>query len=452
MRKLLLLLIIFLWISPVKALVSPEEETRLGRKILREIRMQAELVNDPEITAYLERIGQRILREAGPRYFPFRFLVIKDTSLNAFALPGGYLFFTSGLIEEVDREDELAAVMAHEIAHIQARHAARRLEALKRLQLATGALTLAGILIGGGRAGGAVAITSSALALTKALAYSRADEEEADRLGFEYLVKAGYDPGAFLTILNKIVRHRWLLAESGPNYLLTHPAPPERMSYLESLVEKYARPSRRREDILYLRRIQVRLKVETHDPGALVVRYKEALKYSPGDPMLHYGLAMALAKRRFFQEAIQELQYVLKVYPDRPYFRLDLAEIYFAAGRYSEARKILEDYLAQYSGNTRARWLLARAYQEMRLTELSYQEFKRLENSLSDFPAFHFYFGKLLSDLGEDGRAHYEFGRYFALKGDLKVARYHYQKALKLLPAGDPLREKIRQRLSQESS
>ncbi len=446
-------MVFLLWIflisgwQPARALLSPEEEAKLGHKILAQIRAQAELVEDPEVSAYLEGIGRRLLSAAGPKYFSFKFYVIRDSTLNAFAIPGGYIFLTSGLIEEVDREDELAAVMAHEIAHIQARHVARRLESLKRLQIATGAVTIAGLLLGGGRAGSALAVTSTSLAITRALAYSRADEEEADRMGFEYLLRAGYDPSAFLSILNKITRHRWLLTETGPNYLLTHPAPPERITYLETLVAKYARRRSRPADPLYLRRIQVRLKVETHDPGTLVVRYREALKYTPNDPLLHYGLGMALARARFFQEALRELEWVVKVYPEKDYFRLDLAEVYFSAGIYPRAQSLLEAYLARHPGDVRARWLLTRTYQERHLREKALQGFERLSGELEDLPDFHYYYGKLLSEMGREGQAHYRFARYFALKGDFKVANYHYRKALRYLPPEDPLREKIRKKL-----
>ncbi|MBX6424015.1 M48 family metallopeptidase [Thermosulfurimonas sp. F29] len=454
MRKFFLLffsLSLLLPRPPVLAILSPEEEAKLGRKILTQIRAKAELVQDPEVIEYLNRIGKRLLAVAGPRYFPFKFYVLKDSSLNAFALPGGYIFFTSGLIEEVDREDELAAVMAHEIAHVQARHVARRLEALKRLQIAVGAVTLAGLLLGGGKAGNAIAVTSTSLAITRALAYSRAEEEEADRMGFEYLVRAGYDPSAFLSILNKIARHRWLLTETGPNYLLTHPAPPERITYLETLASRY-RPRRRvPEDPLYLRRLQVRLKVETHDPGTLVVRYREALKMTPEDPLLHYGLGMALARARFFREAIEELGKVVRAYPKRDYFRLDLAEVYFSAGYYREARGLLEDYLRRHPEAVRARWLLARTYQELRLNTKALVLFSGLAKKLDDLPDFHYYYGRLLSDLGREGRSHYQFARYFFLKGDLKVANYHYRKALKYLPPDDPLRKEIRDKLSSSS-
>ncbi len=441
--------LVFLKLSvPAWALLSTEDEKELGRKILRQIRAQTEILEDPELTAYLKRIGDRLLKQAGPKFFQFKFLVIKENGLNAFAIPGGYIFFTSGLLEEVDSEAELAAVMAHEIAHIQLRHVARRLESLKRLQMATGAVTLAALLLGGGRAGSAAAVTSSALALTRALAYSRSDEEEADRLGMEFLTRAGYPASAFLLILNKIARHRWLLAENGPSYLLTHPAPPERLAYLETLVPKYPVSHPRSSDPIYLRRLQVRVKTQTHDPGTLVLRYREALKYSPQDPFLHYGLGMALARKRFFKEALKELQWVVKSYPQRDYFWLDLAEVYFDAGRYPEARQALEEYLKRTRRSSpKARWLLARTYQELRAYNQALGLFKALEEEFGDFPSYHYYLGQLFSSMGEEGPAHYEFGRYFALKGEFKVARYHYQKALKLLPPKDPRRQKIENKL-----
>ncbi|HFC97309.1 MAG TPA: tetratricopeptide repeat protein [Thermosulfurimonas dismutans] len=453
MRRIvsLLLVLILAWSGAAGALISPEEEARLGRRILAQIRERAEILDDPEVTDYLESIARRLTPWVGPRYFPFRFYVVKNPTLNAFALPGGYIFFTSGLIEEVDREDELAAVMAHEMAHIQARHVARRMEVLKRLQLATGAVTLAGLLLGGGKTGGALAVTSTSLALTRALAYSRAEEEEADRLGFEYLTRAGYDPGAFLSILQKIVRHRWLLTETGPNYLLTHPAPPERITYLETLVKRYHRAhpsaSYRPTDPLYLRRIQVRVKVETHDPGLLVMRYREALKYSPDDPMLHYGLGMALARARFFREAIKELRQTVRQFPKKDYFRLDLAEVYFRAGYYPQAREVLEDYLSRHPKDTWALWILARTYQEEHLWKKAWPIFQDLAHKLDNFPDFHYYYGYLLSQMGREGEAHYQFARYFNLQGDTRVALYHFRKALKFLPSDSPLRRKIREKL-----
>ncbi len=435
-------LIFLFWVSGSFGAISVSDEERLGRELLKEILTTSELINDPEVVGYVNGIGERILEAVSPKYFDCRFFVVKDGRLNAFALPGGYIFITSGLLEELDSEDELAAVMAHEVAHVEARHVAKRLEALKRLQIATGAATIAGFLLGGVEAGSAVAITSSAIAMSSLLAYSRADEREADRLGFEYMSRAGYDPRAFVSVLNKIMRHRWLLTENEPSYLLTHPTPPERINYLETLAETF-RVKKRERDILYLRRIQLRVKALSRDPNSLVVRYRELLKVSPNDPMLHYGLAVAYLKKRFFSEAEEELKKVLESYPERVYFRLDLAELYFLKGDYAAAAKVLEDYLRRRPSDAVGWWYLARVYQELGLKEKSLSCFSRIRREFFGYPEFHYYYGKLLFEAGRAAEAHYEFGVYFLMKGDGRVALYHFKKALRLLPKDHPLRTKI---------
>ncbi len=429
------------------ALMSHEEEARLGRQVLQMLRKEVSFVQDPEVLEYVKDVGQRVAAHVGPHFFPFRFYVIKDETLNAFAVPGGFVFINTGLIEEIDREDELAGVIAHELAHVQARHLAKRIEKLSRLNLATAAMTIAALLIGKGRGGEVIISTANALAATKALSYSRADEEQADRLAFQYLVKAGYDPRGMIEVFNKIIRHRWLLSETVPSYLLTHPTTPERMSYLESLIYNYQPKITYKSDPLRLRRIQIRIKVLTHDPGNLVIRYQEELQNSQKDPLLHYGLGLALAKLGRFKEAIKELQFVIHSYPKREIFLIDLASIYFEANNYQKALEILQTFIKNHPSNTLAKYLFARIYQELGEYEKACLIFKNIEEKMEDNPEFHYYFGQIYATLNKEGLAHYQFAKHFLLKGDVKVAIYHLYKAYNMLPKGDPLRAKIRRQI-----
>jgi len=442
-----LLGIILFPVKPVWALMSHEEEARLGRQVLRMLREKARFVDDPEVVNYVEEVGRRIIAHIGPHYFPFKFYVLEDESLNAFAVPGGYIFVNTGLLEEIDREDELAGVLAHELAHVQARHLAKRIEKLSRLNIASAAVTIVGLLLGRGKMGQAIAVTSSALATTKALAYSRSDEEEADRLGFEYLTAAGYDPRGFIEVFNKIVRHRWLLSENVPSYLLTHPGTAERITYLESMIEYYHPKVNYRPDPFRLRRIQVRVRVLTHDAGSLVVRYREELRMSPEDPFLHYGLALALAKLRRFEEAAREMAFVIQKFPAKDDFRLDLAEIYFQAGRYQEALPILKRYVKRHPYRTGAKYFLARCYQETKEYEKALALFQKLKDKLADNSDFHYHLGRLYAALGKSGKAHYQFALHFQLEGESKVALYHLRQAYRKLPQGDPLRAKVVKKL-----
>ncbi len=450
MKKYLLafgLVLGLLFPSLAAGLMSHEEEARLGRQVLQMLRKEAQFVEDPEVVGYVAEVGRRLIAHIGPHYFPFKFYVIKDESLNAFAVPGGYIFVNTGLLEEIDREDELAGVLAHELAHVQARHLAKRIEKLTRLNLASAAVTIVGLLLGRGEMGQAIAVTSGALAATKALSYSRADEEEADRLGFQYLTAAGYDPRGFIEVFNKIVRHRWLLSENVPSYLLTHPGTAERITYLESMINYYHPKVTYHPDPFRLRRVQVRVKVFTHDAGSLVVRYRAEIRKSPEDPFLHYGLALALAKLRRFEEAAQEMAYVIEKWPAKDDFRLDLAEIYFQSGRYEKALPILEWYVRRHPYRLGAGYLLARCYQETKRYEEARALYEKLLNKMADNAEFHYHYARLLAALGQGGQAHYQFALHFQLKGENKVALYHLRQALRLLPEGDPLRAKVAQKL-----
>ena len=451
MKKLFLLLaflLVLLGSTAAKALMSHEEEARLGRQVLEMLRQEAQFVEDPEVVGYVAEVGRRIIAHIGPYYFPFKFYVIKDESLNAFAVPGGYIFVNTGLLEEIDREDELAGVLAHELAHVQARHLAKRIEKLTRLNIASAAVTIVGLLLGRGEMGQAIAVTSSALAATRALSYSRADEEEADRLGFQYLTAAGYDPRGFIEVFNKIVRHRWLLSENIPSYLLTHPGTAERITYLEQMIEYYHPKVTYHPDPWRLRRVQVRVKVLTHDAGSLVVRYREELRKSPDDPLLHYGLALSLAKLRRFEEAAQEMALVLQKLPEKDDFRLDLAEIYFEGGHYQEALTLLRRYVKRHPYRVGARYLLARAYQETKKYQQALEIYEKLKEKLAENPDFHYHYGRLLAAMGKNGQAHYQFALHFQLKGEQKVALYHLRQAYRTLPKGDPLRAKVAKKLS----
>ncbi len=448
MRRLFFLFLFFFSLaSPVFSLMSHEEEGKLGQRVLQMIRKEAVFVDDPEVVGYVEEVGRRIVAHIGPHYFPFRFFVIKDDSLNAFAVPGGLVFVNTGLLEVIDREDELAGVIAHELAHVQARHLAKRMEKLTRLNLATTAVTIAGLLLGRGEAGQAIAVTSNALAATKALSYSRADEEEADRLGFQYLTAAGYDPRGFIEVFNKIIRHRWLLSENVPSYLLTHPSTPERITYLEALIEHFHPQVTYHPDPFRLRRVQVRVKVLTHDPGSLIVRYQQELRRSPQDPLLRYGLALALARLRRFDEAAQQMQYVIALLPEKDDFRLDLAQIYFEAGRYQEATPLLEWFTKRYPYRKGAKFLLAKCYQETGRLKEALALYEELKPAMKDDPEFHYYLGRLYAALGREGEAHYQFAAHFQLKGETKIALYHLEQAYRALPKNNPLRAKVEKEL-----
>ncbi|MBV9158274.1 MAG: M48 family metalloprotease [Acidobacteriaceae bacterium] len=177
---------------------SLEKEIALGKQLAQQVQRQSKIIDDPVVSEYVNRIGQNLVRNSDAKV-PFTIKVIEDPTVNAFALPGGFFFVDSGLILKADTESELAGVMAHEIAHVAARHGTRQATRGEIAQLATIPL----IFMGGAAAYG-IYEASGLLIPMGFLKFSRAFEAEADYLGVQYMYKAGYDPNAFVDFFEKI--------------------------------------------------------------------------------------------------------------------------------------------------------------------------------------------------------------------------------------------------------
>lgn len=177
---------------------SVERQVAMGRQFAQQVESQVKLVNDPVVTEYVNRIGQNLVRNSDAQV-PFTIKVIDSDVINAMALPGGFFYVNSGLILAADEEAEVAGVMAHEIAHVAACHAAREMSRANLMQLASLPLIFAG-----GAIGYAAYETSGLATMIGILKFSRGFEAEADYLGVEYMYRAGYDPSAFVSFFEKV--------------------------------------------------------------------------------------------------------------------------------------------------------------------------------------------------------------------------------------------------------
>jgi predicted Zn-dependent protease len=211
-----------------------EKEVALGRYLAAEVDRQAKFVDDPIITEYVNRVGQNIVLHSDAKV-PFTIKVIDSDEVNAFALPGGFFYVNKGLVLAADNEAELAGVMAHEIAHVAARHA---VENQAKATLAQYGL-LAGSIFLGGIPGLIVNNAGPLAALLGFMRFSRNAETEADKLGVQYLYAAGYDPNALATMFEKLAAKN----QKKPGFIskafATHPQPPERRAASLTLVSRF---------------------------------------------------------------------------------------------------------------------------------------------------------------------------------------------------------------------
>jgi predicted Zn-dependent protease len=213
---------------------SKEKEMQIGRQLALEVEQQAKLIDDPIITEYINRVGQNIVLHSDAK-IPFTIKVIDSDEVNAFALPGGFFFVNKGLILAADNEAEIAGVMAHEIAHVAARHAMEN--AGKGQFLGYG--LLAGMILTGGIAG---TILQNTAGLTQALAFfnfSRGAESEADMLGVEYMYAAGYDPTAMSTMFEKLASKNKKKPGTLSKLFSTHPQSVDRRDASLALVARF---------------------------------------------------------------------------------------------------------------------------------------------------------------------------------------------------------------------
>lgn len=205
---------------------SLEHEIALGKQLAQEVDRSAKFIDDPVVNEYVNRVGQNLVRNSDAQV-PFTIKVIDSDQVNAFALPGGFFYVNSGLVLRADEESELAGVMAHEIAHVCARHGTRNATKGEIAQLATIPLILLGP---GGWAGyGIYQGLNFALPLTF-LRFSRSAEGEADYLGLQYMYKAGYDPNSFVTFFEKVQADEKKHPGTIPRIFATHPPTPDRIA------------------------------------------------------------------------------------------------------------------------------------------------------------------------------------------------------------------------------
>ena len=330
-------------------ILSPKDEQQIGLNVYRTIQQSKKWRTDLIVEDYVQRLGQRLLSPDKYNRIPFRFFMLQDNSLNAFALPGGFVGVHTGLITATESESELASVMAHEIAHVKLHHIARMYEHMGRMQLSTIIGIVASIVLATQSAEAA----SGAMAATLAgrqqalINYTRDHEKEADDEGMRILAHAGFDPQGMPSLFARMYHDTRYYGSNIPEYLLTHPLTQSRLYYSKANAEHY--PYRQVPDTLLYHLVRARIQEGSFAFAKDAQSYfKEQLdkKTYRNRWSAQYGLVLSYLRANQPQAALNTLEPCLTTYPQEPLFHLALAEIYVQKKQVKKAITILQNALS----------------------------------------------------------------------------------------------------------
>ncbi len=417
---------------------SPQMEKRAGETFMREIRLsEPSFMDDPEITSYLNRLGARLIEHSTEVSQDFEFFLLRDTTLNAFAMPGGYIGVHSGLILAAQSESELAGVLAHEISQVTQRHLARQIGKQSQAQISMLLALALAIMASRGHADlaqGAL-MTGQAAGIQQQLNYSRDFEREADRLGLRLLERAGFDVRGMGSFFERLQKFGRLYENNAPGYLRTHPLTTERIADMDNRIQQ--QPYRQVADSLDFQLVRAKLRASEGTPQDAVTDFGSQLrerKFS-NETAARYGYAVALARVKQFAAAERELLELrrLKARPGlhSPMLEALAAELRSQQNDTAGALKILRPALARYPQERNLAYMLGETLLNARQPQ---EALKLTKDDLQNFPAdarMHALQARIYAALGKRLQQHRAQAEAYALQGQLLQAIEQLQFAQK---------------------
>ena len=330
--------------------VTIKDEKEMGEKFDVMVRSNLPIIEDPEVKQYVDYMLARLVKAIPPQPFTFKATTILHNSLNAFAVPGGYVYVFTGLIMNLDKEEELAGVLAHELAHVTQRHVASRLQKAQFVTLGSLLLAVAGVAAGGA-GGGALAMGALGAGQSAMLNYSRLDENEADQIGLQYLIAAGYPPEGMVAGFKVLRQKSWMSGISVPTYLSTHPALGDRINGLQARIQTMDKSIQSRaQDNKRFTRVKTLLWARYGDDQAALQRF------SGSDGLSSMGRGIVLARQNRINEASTAFDQALKAAPDDPLVLREAGAFHYRKGDMGRADGLLSkamridprDYMAAF--------------------------------------------------------------------------------------------------------
>jgi predicted Zn-dependent protease len=421
--------------SPADSVLSMNDEARLGRAIMRQIQASGELVEDPQVTEYINEVGHRLAAQANVAgNHDFSFFVVDSPVINAFALPGGFIGVHSGLLEATRNEDELAGVLSHEIAHVTQRHIARRIHANQRQSILSTAIMLGAILAGAAGAGGEVMQGAMAVAQGTAaqqqINFTRSNEYEADRIGISALAAAGFDPqgmGSFFEVISRgTTPHEYRL----PEFLRTHPVSSARIAEARGRARDY--PPVHTTDSITYGIARMRVIVEGKDTPEAAVSYFEREAYEYQSDVERYGRAVAYLRAGRNAEANRIFEELANKDPEVIAYHVGLADSQLAMDLINQSLDSFDRALELFPRNLPLVIHYANALMRIGEPERAHKMLLDLLNNVPPTPEQIRLIARAATAAGEAAEANYYMAEYYFMVGDLVGGITFLRRALRV--------------------
>lgn len=424
-------MIISMFVNTAFAAFTIEDEINVGREFYEKLEKGNALVKDRKVNQYINDLGRFILSKSNKAPFEFKFYVIKSSAINAFATPGGYVYINRGLINLTETESQLAGVLAHEIAHVNARHIATIISKSQKINIATLAAIIAGAFLGGGgEVTSAVMGFSLATATHLNLKFSRDHEEEADRLGANYMLAAGYDVSAMLDFL-RLMRRYEFYSNTVPSYFLTHPETDARLRYLDSLIQTTHKQKGRERVYKEFKKVKIIMMLDGDDVHSTLKYYQNETRANPQDSDAFYGLGMAQSKLGMLNDAVDTLQKAHALAPHDEDILRQLGVSYIKLGQTTEALSYLLKAHDLNPEDLDSVLSLGKAYEATGNHAQALAMYKQVELHNPDDDEIYYHLAMIYGKMKIVGESHYYFGVYFKKKERQQSALFHFREALK---------------------
>lgn len=333
-----------------QASVSPEQEKELGEQVMRNIRSDPSYLDDPQLSQYLDGIGQRLIVNSTMPGMKLHFFMMQDNTINAFALPGGFIGVNTGLLLAAESESELASVLSHEIGHITQGHYARMMTETKGSSIESLAALALAILTarGGSQVSEAALAAAQANSIQSQIDVTREHEEEADRVGLSVLAKSGFDPRAMATFFERLQKSTRLYDNNAPVYLHDHPLTSQRIAAIENRVQNY--PYRQVLDSPDFWLLREKLAADQGNAEDALSFFETSLKLGKyeNETAYRFGLCEALYRLGQFRRANQELSKVEKIVGQDPVIATMQGRLLLALGQSRAALAYYRNALSNY--------------------------------------------------------------------------------------------------------